>query len=80
MGDIARLSDLESATGSYEQALHLYERIPEPYSIGRTHLRLARLAADAQERSQHIRAARAAWLSIDRPDLVEELDEEFTSG
>jgi tetratricopeptide (TPR) repeat protein len=78
LGDIAhQLSVLESATGSYEQALHLYERIREPYSIGHTHLRLARLAAAPEDRDRHIQAARVAWLSIDRPDLVKELDDEF---
>jgi hypothetical protein len=57
----------------YEQALHLYERIPELYSIGRTHQRLARIAAAPDERNRHLQAARDTWLSIDRPDLVKEL-------
>jgi tetratricopeptide (TPR) repeat protein len=78
LGDIARnLSDDASAKGSYEHALHLYERIPEPYSIGQTHRRLARLAATPEERTRHLQAARAAWIGIDRPDLVKQLDNEF---
>lgn len=79
LGDIAReRSDHESARKLYEQALGLYERIPEPYSIGGTHLRLARIASDAAERALHVRTAREAWRGIDRPDLIAEyLDAEF---
>jgi len=35
------------------------------------------MASDADEKRRHVEAARAAWTSIDRPDLVAELDEEF---
>jgi tetratricopeptide (TPR) repeat protein len=78
LGDIAhQLSDPESAAGSYAEALNLYEQIPEPYSIGQTHRRLARLAASPEDRERHLQAARSAWLSIDRPDLVKQLDDEF---
>jgi hypothetical protein len=55
----------------------LYERIPEPYSIGQTHLRLARLSTDSTARMHHVQAARAAWERIDRPDLLTELEREF---
>jgi tetratricopeptide (TPR) repeat protein len=78
LGDIAHsLSDNASAHEFCEQALRLYERIPEPYSIGSTYERLARLAATPDDRDRHLQAARAAWLSIDRSDLVKELDDEF---
>ncbi len=78
LGDVARrVSDNASAQGFCEQALRLYERIGEPFSIGSTHLRLARVAASPEDRDRHIEAARAAWLSIDRPDLVKQLDDEF---
>ena len=75
LGDIALArSDHDTARRLYQQALALYERIPEPYSIGQTHLMLARVTTGA-ERAAHIAAARQAWLSIDRPDLVATLDE-----
>ncbi len=72
---IQRLGDIDAELGDpaardrFGAALRLYERIPEPYSIGFTHRRLAILAA-GPERVQHLAAARAAWASIDRPDLI----------
>ena len=53
----------------FVEALEFYVRIREPYSIGWTHKRLACLASRT-ERDDHIKAAREAWLSIDRPDLL----------
>jgi hypothetical protein len=41
-----------------------------------SHRRLARLSAD-QSRKAHVDAAREAWRSIKRDDLVAELDKEF---
>jgi tetratricopeptide (TPR) repeat protein len=77
LGDIALArSDHDTAHMHYEAALAIYERIPEPYSIGTAHLRLARLAAD-DERRRHVDAAKEAWQSIGRGDLVAELIEEF---
>jgi len=55
----------------------MYARIQERSSIAGTHRRLARLAATPEDRARHIQAAREAWLSIDRPDLIQELDTEF---
>jgi hypothetical protein len=49
-----------------------------PYSVGQTHRGIARVCSGA-ERTEHTRAARAAWTSIDREDLVDELAEEFTA-
>jgi tetratricopeptide (TPR) repeat protein len=78
LGNIALArSDHDGAKSRYDEALALYQRIPEPYSIGWTHRRLARLASEETERSRHIEAARAAWLSINRPDLNRELEAEF---
>lgn len=78
LGDIAaKESRGDEAHGLCLQALDLYVRIPEPYSIGTTHFRLALLADDAAERRRHVEAARTAWQSIDRPDLVARLDREF---
>jgi tetratricopeptide (TPR) repeat protein len=78
---IQSLGDIEKAKGQadaacalYEQALALYERIPEPYSIGVTQVRLAE-ATEGSVRAAHVAAARAAWTSIDRPDLVARLDQ-----
>jgi hypothetical protein len=66
-------SDHEAARSRYLDALSLYERISEPYSIGHTRLRLA-MISDGEERDRHLTAARAAWTSIDRADLVELLE------
>jgi tetratricopeptide (TPR) repeat protein len=81
---IRGLGDTASAEGQrdeavprYRAALALYERIPEPYSIGDTHRQLARLATDEGSRTAHVTAAREAWRSIKRDDLVAELDAEF---
>jgi tetratricopeptide (TPR) repeat protein len=78
LGDIAlERSDHEGARFRYEHALSLFRRIEEPYSIGVTHHRLARIATSAAERSRHRQAAEEAWTSIGRDDLVRELGEEF---
>jgi len=60
--------------------LELYERIPDPYSIGLAHQHLAKLATDEAERQQHLQAARAAWESIGFIDLIKKLDEEFSAS
>jgi tetratricopeptide (TPR) repeat protein len=61
--------DTPSARTWHEAALALYRRIPEPFSIGWTHLNLANLP-DAPDRDTHLAAAREAWLSINRTDLI----------
>ena len=43
-------------------------------------MRLARIAADENRRHDHVQAAREAWTSIERRDLVESLDREFGSS
>lgn len=63
--------DIESARTHYETALALYRRIPDRYSIAWTHLLLADLP-DAPDRDAHLAAAREAWLSINRTDLIAE--------
>jgi hypothetical protein len=79
LGDIARATeDTIEALSHYHTALALYDRIPEPYSIGYTRLRIARLTEGA-ERAAHLDAARAAWASIKRDDLIAQLDKEFGS-
>lgn len=78
LGDIARrLSNLDTAAARFHQALELYRRIRDPYSIGGAHVRLARITEASDERQSHLRAAREAWESIQRPDLVERLQKEF---
>ena len=80
LGDMEwRLGRADEAQHAYRDALALYERIPEPYSIGGTHRRLARITSGVT-RADHVAGARAAWLGIDRPDLVEQLDAEFGTG
>jgi len=77
LGDVARMrSDPDEARAHYEEALSLYLHIEEPYSIGVAHQLLARLSTD-QPRKAHVSAAREAWRSIKRNDLVAQLDEEF---
>jgi tetratricopeptide (TPR) repeat protein len=75
---IQRLGNIDEANGElaaacekWRAALTLYERIPEPYSIGFAHLRLARHAATQEEAAEHREAARRAWASIGRTDLIE---------
>jgi tetratricopeptide (TPR) repeat protein len=77
LGDIDEANkDVASARRRWSEALTLYGRIPEPHSIGNTHLRLARRAATPAEGAAHREAARRAWASIDRADLIAEfLDE-----
>jgi hypothetical protein len=73
LGDIAlNLADPKAASIRFTEALGLFQRIQEPYSIGWAHVRLARLAPEgSEERKGHLHAARKAWESIKRPDLVE---------
>jgi hypothetical protein len=70
-------SDSVEARRRFEESLSMYARIQEPFSIGATHRRLARLAATSEDRVHHIQAAREAWLSVDRADLIKELETEF---
>jgi tetratricopeptide (TPR) repeat protein len=78
LGDIAlEQSDSVEARRRFEESLGMYARIQKPFNIAGTHVRLARLAATPEDRARHIQAAREAWLSIDRPDLIQELDTEF---
>ncbi len=78
LGDIAHLEESETeARARYVDALQLYKLIAEPWSIGLTHVRLARLEDDPTVREAHLEAARAAWTQIDRPDLIAELEQEF---
>jgi tetratricopeptide (TPR) repeat protein len=73
LGDIdAANKDIASARRRWSEALALYGRIPEPYSIGSTHVRLARRAATPAEAAAHREAARRAWASIGRADLIAE--------
>jgi len=78
LGDIALArSDHDGARANYGQALTLYRAIPDPYSIGWTLIRLARLDSADSERARHWRAARGAWTSIGRDDLIESTEAEF---
>jgi len=67
----------EEARKEFFDALKLYERISEPYSIGWSHIRLARLAPTPAERDEHLKVAREVWKRIDRPDLIRRMEKEF---
>jgi tetratricopeptide (TPR) repeat protein len=78
LGQIAlRKSDHDGASTSYQQALALYELIEEPYSIGSTLILLARLEPAGNDRDRYWQAARQAWASIGRDDLIDEVSAEF---
>jgi hypothetical protein len=66
----------DEAEAKYGAALALYQRIPDPYSVGVTYRDLAR-AASEESRVLHVAAAREAWRKIKRDDLVAQLDTEF---
>ena len=74
LGDVAlERSDRDTARQRYQEALGLYGKIPEPYSMGLTHHRLARLQPDGPERQRHAERARWLWEGIGRRDLVQGL-------
>ena len=78
LGDIALArSDHDTARTRFQEALALYERTGDPYSIGWAQHRLARVASPGPQRDLYLAAAREAWLTIDRTDLVEALDQPF---
>jgi len=77
LGDIDEANeDIASAGRRWNESLVLYGRIAEPYSIGHAHLRLARYASTPAEAAAHREAARRAWASIDRADLIAQLLDE----
>ena len=77
LGDVAAAKgETGAARARWREALALYARIPEPWSIGFAHHRLRRRAETPEQAAEHREAARRAWASIDRPDLIEKyLDE-----
>jgi tetratricopeptide (TPR) repeat protein len=75
-GALAR-SDHDSARARYEQALALYQAVREPYAIGWTLVRLARLAAADSEQIPLWSGAREVWASIGREDLIASTEAEF---
>ena len=78
LGDVAlRRPDHDGARARFEQALLLYEAIHEPYSIGWTLIHLARLDPAGDDRTQRWTAAREAWTSIGRHDLIQAAEAEF---
>jgi tetratricopeptide (TPR) repeat protein len=77
LGDIAyRQSNNDAAKEAWERALVLYDGIPNPRLIGETHRRLARISS-SDRRQKHIEAARQAWKSIGRIDLISAMEAEL---
>jgi hypothetical protein len=73
LGGIEEVKDnIPVARELWRAALTLYARIADPHSLGGAHLRLARRAATPGEAAEHREAARKAWESIGRQDLIEE--------
>ncbi|MGO4870507.1 MAG: tetratricopeptide repeat protein [Roseiarcus sp.] len=71
LGDVDEANqDIASARRRWSEALALYGRIPAPYSIGFAQFRLAQRAATPAEAAEHREAARRAWVSIGRADLI----------
>jgi hypothetical protein len=78
MGDVALKRGEKSLAGErFSAALGLFERIPDPYSIAWSLARLARLLPAGPEMAALVERARAALASIDRGDLVDEVNREF---
>jgi tetratricopeptide (TPR) repeat protein len=81
LGDLAAAThESEAACQLIETALELYERIAEPYSVGLAHRKLARIVAGEASRREHLEAARQAWTSIGRADLVADIDRELAAA
>lgn len=55
-----------AAGARFEEALTLYRRISDPYSIGWALVRLARLTSDPARRRALFEEAKTAWEDIDR--------------
>jgi hypothetical protein len=78
LGDIALdRADHDGARDRYEQVLLLYQASHRPHSVGWALVRLARLDSGDSERARHWTAARDAWASIGREDLIESVKPEF---
>ena len=78
LGDIALAQgDAAEAASQFREALQHYRVREEPYSIGMTLGRLARLEARKEQRQALLREAVDCWTRIDLPDLVAEIRAEF---
>ena len=81
LGDIhLRRSDHDSARAAFQKALAMYRSISDPYSSGRALYSLARLETTPKTQRQLVAEAVAAWTSINRPDLIAILQNEFPNN
>ena len=72
LGDIAeRQGEVAGARERWLSALALYTKIPDLQSVGVSHNRLARCAETPEKAAEHREAAREAWESIGRQDLID---------
>jgi hypothetical protein len=77
---IASLGEMAAAEGSMTEglrligeALDLYARIPDPYSMGLARYHLAKLTS-AADRAAHLAEARRLWEPLRLPHLLADLD------
>jgi tetratricopeptide (TPR) repeat protein len=81
LGDLAAARSLsDEARSRYTEALTLHGTVGDPSAIGLDHQHLALLARTIEERTLHADAARAAFTSIDRSDLVTQLEAELAAA
>jgi predicted negative regulator of RcsB-dependent stress response len=78
LGDVALAGgDAEEARANFQSALALYGSIPEPWSMGWTLCRLARLEADSVRRRELLASAVECWRGVGYDNLVDDLRIEF---
>ena len=71
LGDIDEANGtIASAMARWREALALYAKLRNSYAMGCVLVRLASRAPTPEEAAEHVDAARRAWTSINRQDLI----------